>query len=107
MTVNVQIYKGQQPTEKQRLEIKEAAKRTPVYDEDAPELSLEQMQSYRRAALRKKATKSITLELSKENMAKAYTFGEEYRVVLSRLLELAMNDSDLVKKASGIMDEVF
>lgn len=107
MTVNVQIYKGQQPTEKQRLEIKEAAKRTPVYDEDAPELSLEQMQNYRRAALRKKATKSITLELSKENMAKAYTFGEEYRVVLSRLLELAMNDSDLVKKASGIMDEVF
>lgn len=107
MTVNVQIYKGQQPTEKQRLEIREAEKRTPVYDEDAPELSLEQMQRYRKAALSKKATKSITLELSKENMAKAYSFGEEYRTVLSRLLELAMNDNDLVKRASGAVDEIF
>lgn len=39
------------------------------------------------------------MELSKENMDKAHSFGEEYRAVLSRLLELAMNDSDLVRKA--------
>jgi len=32
-------------------------------------------------------------------MDKAYSFGEEYRIVLSRLLELAMNDQDLVRKA--------
>lgn len=99
MTVNVQIYKGQQPTEEQRQEIREAAKRTPSYDEDAPELSLEQMQRYRKAAIDKKGKKPITLELSQENMVRAYSFGEEYRTVLSRLLELAMNDSELVKKA--------
>ena len=44
MITNVQIYRGQQPTEEQRQEIREAAKRVPVYDEDAPELSVEQMQ---------------------------------------------------------------
>ena len=50
MIASVQIYKGRKPTEEQRQEIREAAKRTPVYDEDAPELSIEQMQRYRMAA---------------------------------------------------------
>lgn len=99
MTVSVQIYKGQEPTEEQRLEITEAAKRTPHYDEDAPELSLEQMQRYRKAAIDKKNKTAVTLELSKENMDKAHSFGNEYRTVLSRLLELALNDKDLIKKA--------
>lgn len=99
MTVNVSIYKGQKPTEEQRLEIREAAKGETIYDEDAPELSLEQMQRYRKAAIDKKAKSAVTLELSKENMDKAYSFGKDYRTVLSRLLELAMNDKDLVRKA--------
>lgn len=99
MTDNVSIYKGQKPTEEQRLEIREAAKRETIYDEDAPELSLEQMQRYRKAAIDKKAKSAVTLELSKGNMDKAYSFGKDYRTVLSRLLELAMNDKDLVRKA--------
>lgn len=99
MTASIQIYKGQEPTKEQRQEIREAAKRAPVYDEDAPELSLEQMRRYRKAAIDKETKAVVTLELSKENMDKAHSFGEGYRAVLSRLLELAMNDSDLVKKA--------
>ena len=55
MTVNVRIYKGQKPTEEQRMEIREAAKRTPLYDEDAPKLSVEQMQRYKKAAMERKA----------------------------------------------------
>lgn len=99
MTVSVQIYKGQKPTEEQCLEIKEATKKTVVCDEDAPELSMEQMRRYRDAAIDKKAKTAVTLELSRENMDKAHSFGNEYRTVLSRLLELAMNDKDLVRKA--------
>lgn len=99
MTVNIQICKGQEPTEEQRREIREAAKRTVLCDEDAPELSLEQMQRYRKAAIDKKTKTAVTLELSKENMDKAHSFGTEYRVVLSRLLELAMNDKELIRKA--------
>lgn len=99
MTVNVQIYRGQEPTEEQRQEIREAAKRVVVCDEEAPELSPEQMRRYRKAAIDKKAKTAVTLELSKENMDKAHSFGNEYRAVLSRLLELAMNDKELVKKA--------
>lgn len=70
-----------------------------VCDEEALELSLEQMLRYKKAAIDKKAKTAVTLELSKENMDKAHTFGNEYRVVLSRLLELAMNDKELVRKA--------
>ena len=54
MTVNVRIYKGQKPTEEQRMEIREAAKREPLYDEEAPELSVEQMQRYKKAARERK-----------------------------------------------------
>ena len=99
MITSIQVFKGQKPTKEQRQEIREAAKRTPVYDESAPELSIEQMRRYKKAAIDKKAKTAVTLELSKENMDKAHSFGEEYRAVLSRLLELAMNDSDLVRKA--------
>ncbi len=99
MTASVKIYKGQLPTEEQRMEIREAAKRMPVYDEDAPELSLEQMRRYRQAAINKKEKSAVTLELSKENMEKIYSFGEEYKSILSRLLELAINDQDLLRKA--------
>ncbi len=59
MIASVQIYKGRKPTEEQRQEIREAAKRTPVYDEDAPELSIEQMQRYRMAAINKKSKMEV------------------------------------------------
>lgn len=55
MTASVKIYRGQLPTEEQRMEIREAAKRTPIYEKDAPELYLEQMRRYRKAAINKKA----------------------------------------------------
>ena len=55
MTASVKVYKGQLPTEEQRMEIREAAKKTPIYDEEASELSLEQMQRYGKAAINKKA----------------------------------------------------
>lgn len=99
MTVNVQIYKGQKPTKEQRQEIREAAGKALNCDNEVPELSLEQMRRYRQAALDKKARTVITLELSKENMDKAYSFGSEYKAVVSRLLELAMDDNDLLRKA--------
>lgn len=99
MTVSVKIHKGQLPTEEQCREIKEAAKRTPVFDEEAPELSMEQMERYRRAAIDKRQNTTVTLELSREDMDKARSFGTGYRDILGRLLKLAMNDSDMIKKA--------
>lgn len=59
MTVNVQIYKGQEPTEEQRQEIREAAKRAVICDEESPELSLDQMRRYRKAAIDKKAKTAV------------------------------------------------
>ena len=66
MTVNVRIYKGQKPTEEQRMEIREAAKRVPLYDEDAPELSMEQMQRYRKAAIDKKQKQQLLWSFPKK-----------------------------------------
>ena len=53
MTVRIEIHKGQKPTEEQIQEIKAAANLRPICDEDAPELSLEQLQQYGAAAIRK------------------------------------------------------
>lgn len=98
MTVSVNIYPGQKPTQKQIEEIKMAADRTPVYDEEAPELSLEQLNRYRQAAVRRRGTSAITVNLTAEGFQKARSFGEEYRTMLGKLLELAMNDTEMVKK---------
>ena len=54
MAVSVNIYQGQKPTQQQAEEIRIAASRTPLYDEEAPELSLEQLKQYRQAAIRKR-----------------------------------------------------
>ena len=74
MTVNVRIYKGQKPTEEQRMEIREAAKRVPLYDEDAPELSMEQMQRYRKAAIDKKQKQQLLWSFPKKIWTKPILF---------------------------------
>ena len=98
MAVSVNIYQGQKPTQQQAEEIRIAASRTPLYDEEAPELSLEQLKQYRQAAIRKKGTSALTVTLTDEGFQKARSFGDSYRTTPGKLLELAMNDTEMVKK---------
>ena len=97
MTVKV----GQKPTEEQKKRIREAMKRPIVYDDDAPELTEEQYRAFAIAAeeQRKARRKEIvSLRLSHDTLEKAKLLGRGYTGVLSRLLTMALDNPDMVRK---------
>ena len=100
--VRTVIRVGQQPTEAQIREIELAAARTPVRDEDAPELTPEQLAEMAAIAKRQRAEKVkpvVSLRISPDTLDKAKATGKGYTGFLSRLLDNAINDPQLVAKS--------
>ena len=98
---NMLVKPGQQPTEEQKQRILKAAGHPIVYDEDSPELTEEQYREFALVAARqRKARKKpvVSLRISPETLAKAKLLGRGYTSVLSRLLDLAIDNPEMVKK---------
>ena len=96
------IHTGQQPTEDQVHEIEMAASRPVVPDEDAPELTLEQYAEMAVIAKTRRSQKVkpvIVLRISPETLEKAKATGKGYTGFLSRLLDNAINDPQMVSKS--------
>lgn len=96
------VHSGQKPTEDQLREIRSAASRPIIPDEDAPELTTEQyaeMASIARARRKDKVKPVISLRISPETLEKAKATGKGYTGFLSRLLDNAINDPHLVSKS--------
>ena len=58
MIVSYSITKNQKPTPEQIAEIREAAKRPIVFDEDCPEMTEEQLRQFKRVHPREEDTSS-------------------------------------------------
>ena len=100
--VRTVIHPGQQPTEAQIREIESAASKPVGPDEDAPELTLEQyaeMAAIARNRRSQKVKPVIALRISPETLDKAKATGKGYTGFLSRLLDNAINDPQLVSKS--------
>ena len=100
--VRTVIHPGQQPTEAQIREIEAATMKPVVPDEDAPELTLEQyaeMAAIARNRRSQKVKPVIALRISPETLDKAKATGKGYTGFLSRLLDNAINDPQLVSKS--------
>lgn len=69
--------------------------RTVHFDEDSPELTLEQIKQFRKMERNKQ---TVCIRLSPQTMKKAKALGKGYTSILSRMLDLALNDEELVKK---------
>ena len=70
-------------------------------DEDFPELTDEQLEQMRRAAEIKRQERrkqTVTLRLSPQALRKAKSLGKGYTSVLSRILENALMDNEIIKK---------
>lgn len=96
------IHSGQHPTEAQIREIERAASMPVVPDEDAPELTLEQYAEM--AAIAKKRRSRhvkpvIALRISPQTLEKAKATGKGYTGFLSRLLDNAINDPQMVSRS--------
>ena len=72
------------------------------FDEDSPQLSDAELAQFRRISdirneERKKQT--VSLRLSPQALRKAKSLGKGYTSVLSRILEAALNDNELIKRS--------
>lgn len=88
-------------TEKQVEMIKEAAKRPVIPDEDSPELTDEQLASFRRVHEDRQADRrrqNVTLRLTPQAIKKAKALGKGYTGILSRIVESTLDDPVALSK---------
>jgi len=96
------VVRGQQPTEKQIKEIREAMKRPIVFDDDSPELTPEQYAEMAEIARRRRSGQKkpvVALRINPSTLEKAKATGKGYTGFLSRLLDNAINDPELVRRS--------
>ena len=96
------IEVGQQPTEAQIQEIETASTLPVTPDEDAPELTMEQyaeMAQIARARKAKNVKPVVALRIDPSTLEKAKATGKGYTGFLSRLLDNAIKDPQLVAKS--------
>ena len=101
-TRKMTVYPGQEIPEEAKKEVRSAAKRPIVFDDDAPELTDEQLAKFAVLAKQQRTDRKkpvLSLRISKETLAKAKLLGRGYTGVLSRLLDMAINDKEMVRKA--------
>ena len=85
-----------------QAEMLEALKsRDVTFDEDSPELTDAELEQFRhiseiRREERRKQT--VTIRLSPRALMKAKALGKGYTSVLSRILEMALDDNDIIRK---------
>ena len=85
-------------TEEGIREIEAAARREPVMDGDSPEMSAGQLLQFRRMYGEDRTRPTVSIRLSRRTYDKARSYGKGYTAFLSRLLDEAINDEDMVRK---------
>lgn len=89
------------PTKKQ-IEMLRAAENAPItYDDDSPELTEEEISQFHRISEERKDSRrkqTVTLRLSPQALTKAKSLGKGYTSVLSRILENALQDNDIIRQ---------
>ena len=88
-------------TEKQIEMLREAAARPAVTDDDNPELTDEQLASFRRVHEDRQADRrrqNVTLRLTPQTIKKAKALGKGYTGILSRIVESTLDDPAALSK---------
>jgi uncharacterized protein (DUF4415 family) len=95
------LQEGQQLTSRQVNMVKEASKRSIAFDEDNPELTDEQLASFRRVHAQKQMERrrqNVTLRLTPQAIQKAKSLGKGYTGILSRIIETTLDDPAALRK---------
>jgi len=70
----------------------EAAEKMPlIFDDDCPEMTDKMLEQFHRPD-------TIMVRISPDSMKKIKSLGTDYHKILSQLLDLALNDTELIKK---------
>ena len=91
------------PLTEEQLKMLEALKDIePEPDDECPEITEEQFAEFKRISSDRRAERvkqSITLRLSPQTIEKAKSLGKGYTSILSRIVENALNDPEMIRKA--------
>lgn len=96
------IHQGDKPTKTQLKRLAALKDRPIVFDDEAPEYTLEELQEMRLAAIKKRAGQKkevVAIRLSHNTLEKAKATGKGYTGFLARLIENAINDKDMVARS--------
>ena len=89
---------GTQLTDEEMRELQAAESMQPTFDDDSPEMTFEQLMQFKRINRKNRTKPTISLRVSPETLKKAKQYGKGYTGLLSRLLDIAINDDELVRK---------
>lgn len=85
-------------TEEELSDLEIAANNPIIHDEDSPEMTEEMLMQFKRMNKEDRVKQTVSLRLSPSTLKKAKSLGKGYTSVLSRLLDLAINDEEMLKK---------
>ncbi|MCM1172166.1 MAG: BrnA antitoxin family protein [Clostridium sp.] len=102
MMVYEELHPNDKLTEEQLKMLRELEVSPAVPDEDSPELTDGQMAKLAEAARERRQRlqnkQTVTIRLSPQALEKAKSLGKGYTSVLSRILENALNDNEVIKQ---------
>ncbi len=101
-TSKIKITSKDKLSIEEKKTIKKAAQKALVFDSDSPELTSEQLRLLSRQAQKKREQNKkpvIALRINPATLEKAKATGKGYTGFLSRLLDNAINDPEIVKKS--------
>ena len=78
-------------TDEEKKEIEAAESKPIVYDDDSPKMTGKMLKQFH-------AFDAVPIRVSRETIKKAKSYDKDYVGLLSRLIELAVSDKDLLKK---------
>ena len=89
---------GTELTEEELRELQAAETKPPVFDEDSPAMTEEQLMQFKRMNRENRTKPTISLRISPATLKKAKQYGKGYTGLLSRLLDAAIDDEELVRR---------
>lgn len=100
MIIRKEIDFSKPLTDEQKKMLEELKTRPVMPDEDCPELTAEQLKQFARVSEKNREERrkqTVTLRLSPQAVRTAKSLGKGYTSVLSRILENALTDAELIK----------
>ena len=85
-------------TAEEQLELEAAEQRDPVFDVDSPLMSDEQLLQFKRVNRENRTKPAVSLRISPATLKKAKQYGKGYTGFLSRLIDAAIDDEELVRR---------
>lgn len=100
MIIRKEIDFNKPLTDEQKKMLEELKTRPVTPDDDCPELTAEQLKQFARVSEKNREERrkqTVTLRLSPQAVRTAKSLGKGYTSVLSRILENALTDAELIK----------